>query len=416
MTTNAVLFLTNTYPDSPASTRGKFIEKMATLLQKEGFPIFVVTPKVFRGTAYAEEQNGLRIYRFPFLARGKLLIEYEKIPYLRMILYFLSGFLVTVFVLFKRHCPLIHVHWAIPTGVIAVVTRALFRKPFVVTIHGSDFRMAMEGPSFLRKIFLVVCRKASHIHCVSEAMRKEIEKMGIEPRKLSVSSMGVDNAFLEIGKQRVRKRADPSFTILSDRKLHPLYNVSLLIRAIPLVLQKEARARFLIAGDGPERESLEVQSRRLKVDPSVQFLGQVPPDQMPDLLGKSDIYVSTSLNDGASVSLLEAMASGAFPIVTAIPANLEWVADGKNGFLVPLGREDILATRILDAIGNEGFVEQCRSQNLEVIQQRGLWPVTVEKTKRLYDELLGREKETDQAMSATPEPLSDHTEPTYSGR
>jgi glycosyltransferase involved in cell wall biosynthesis len=62
---------------------------------------------------------------------------------------------------------------------------------------------------------------------------------------------------------------------------------------------------------------------------------------MADLLSQTDIYVSTSLYDGTSVSLLEAMGSGAFPIVTDIPSNREWISPGQNGFLVSVNGEKL---------------------------------------------------------------------------
>ena len=81
-----ILFLSNAYPDFESSHHGIFIKKMATLLQKEGYEIAVVTPKIYKKSKYFENQDGIKVYRFPFFARNKLLIEYERIPYLRMIL------------------------------------------------------------------------------------------------------------------------------------------------------------------------------------------------------------------------------------------------------------------------------------------------------------------------------------------
>ena len=123
-----ILFLTNAYPDFDSSYRGHFIKKMAARLQRNGYRISIVTPKIYRGSPYFEKQNGLRVYRFPFFAGNKLLIEYEKIPYLRMIFYFLFGSFITIYVLFKQRCNLIHVHWVIPTGLIGVLAGALLRK------------------------------------------------------------------------------------------------------------------------------------------------------------------------------------------------------------------------------------------------------------------------------------------------
>ena len=367
----SVCFLTNTYPEFDSSYRAIFVKKMALRLQREGYQVSVVTPKIFRGSRYLEEQGGVQVYRFPFFARNRLLIEYKKIPYLRMILYYISGATVTLYALLRNHCHLIHVHWAIPTGLIGVFLGALLRRPLVVTVHGSDFRMAAERSSLLRKIFLFVCHHAHSVHCVSEAMRRGLEEMGVEKEKISTFPMGIDEAFFEAGKNRERRSEGKPWTILSNRNLHSLYNISLLIRAIPMVLGEEPKARFLIAGEGPEKEFLERESLRLNLGSCVQFLGRVPNEKMPDLLTETDIYVSTSTTDGASVSLLEAMASGAFPVVTDIPANREWIINGENGFLVTTENEAFLARKIIEAFRRPELRATALERNRIFVEERG---------------------------------------------
>jgi len=384
----SVLLITNAYPDFDSSYRGIFIKKLAQLLQKDGYQISVVTPKIYKGSHYFEKQNGLRIYRFPFFAGNKLLIQYEKIPYLRMILFYITGFFLTIFAVVKHRCCLIHAHWAIPTGVIGALVGVLLRKPLIVTIHGSDFRMAMDRSFLLRKLFLYVCRRARHVTCVSEVQKREIEQLGIGGEKISVFPMGIDATFLEVGKNRERDLKNRSFTILSNRNLLPIYNVSLLIRAIPVVLKEEPKAQFIIAGEGPEKENIEKEAENLNVSSSVRFLGQVPHEEMPNILAQTDIYVSTSLYDGTSVSLLEAMGSGAFPIVTDIPANREWIVNGKNGFLVPTDEEGFLARRIIDAIRNHALLEKSRENNLFIVEEKALWPVNIGRIKKVYTEFL----------------------------
>jgi glycosyltransferase involved in cell wall biosynthesis len=384
----SVLFLTNAYPDFESSYRGIFIKKMASLLQEEGYQISVVTPKIYRGSPYFEEQDGIKVYRFPFFARDKLLIEHKQIPYLRMVLYYLTGSLLTTYAVLKNRCNLIHVHWAIPTGLIGVWAGKLLRKPVVVTIHGSDFRMATERSSFLTKIFLYVCQRANQIMCVSEVQKRELERMGIPNEKISIIPMGVDEAFLETGKNRKKEGDQKPITILSNRNLLPIYNVSLLIRAIPIVLKEEPETKFLIAGDGAEKETLEREVKNLNINSSVRFLGRVPPEKMADLLAQAEIYVSTSLYDGTSVSLLEAMGSGAFPVVTDIPANREWIVDAKNGFLVPIDEAGILASRILDAIRNRDLLEKSRSDNLLIVEKKAFWPTNIKRLEGIYSSLL----------------------------
>ena len=384
MRRKSILFLTNAYPDFDSSYRGIFVKKMATLLLEEGYQVTIVTPKIYKKSHYSEEQEGIPIYRFPFFSGNKLLIEYEKIPYVRMMLYYITGFFLTIFVMLKHRCDLIHAHWAIPTGLLGVLTGVSLRKPLIVTIHGSDFRMAMKKSSLLKKCFIFVCKRAKTVNCVSEVMKKEIEQLGIQGEKIITIPMGVDDHFLNTGRNRENNLNGKPITILSNRNLQPLYNVSLLIEAIPYVLKEESNVRFLIAGDGPERENLEGKIRDLNLDSSVQFLGRIPHEKMPHLLGETALYVSTSLYDGTSVSLIEAMACGAFPIVTDIPSNREWIKDGENGFLIPPNGETILAQRIIEAIRNERVSKESLRRNLSIVEERALWSKNIKKIKEVY--------------------------------
>jgi len=383
---NSVLLVTNAYPDFDTSYRGIFIKKMAILLQKEGYEITVVTPKIYKKSQYFENQDGIRVYRFPFFSGNKLLIEYAKVPYLRMVLYYLAGFLITIYATIKTRSKVIHVHWAIPTGVIGAMVNLLWGKSLIVTIHGSDLRLAMERQGVLRRLFVFVCKRANHLSCVSEIQKKEVEGIGFGEKDITVIPMGVDQEFIEARKRRNDTPKNQSFTILSNRNLLPIYNLSLLIQSIPLVLKEEPQTRFLIAGNGLEREKLEKKSKELNVEKSVRFLGSVPHEEMPDLLTKADIYVSTSLYDGTSVSLLEAMAVGVFPIVTDITSNREWIRDGENGFLVPANDEQYLANKIIDAIRDKKLLEKACKENQSISEEKTLWPVCIKKIKKIYED------------------------------
>jgi len=385
---DSILFITNAFPDAASSHRGIFIKRLASLLHEEGYQVSVVAPKIYKESPLFEVQGGVKIYRFPFFAGNKLLIEYEKIPYFKMIVYYLSGTILAIYAFFRNRCRLIHAHWAIPTGLIGALLKSLLSKPLIVTIHGSDFRLGTTGSGLIRRLFLYVCRRADHIHCVSKVHAKALRGLGIAEEKVSTFPMGVDRTFLDVGKGRDQIFREASVTVFSNRNLQPIYNVSLLIQAIPLIMRAMPGVKFWVAGDGPERERLEKEADRLGAMGHVQFLGRVRPNDMADLLGKVDIYVSTSLYDGTSVSLLEAMASGCFPVVSDIPSNREWIRDGENGFLFPPDNAELLAQRIIDVIRNRSLIEKSRKENLRLIEERALWSVCMGRVKEIYEDQL----------------------------
>jgi glycosyltransferase involved in cell wall biosynthesis len=241
------------------------------------------------------------------------------------------------------------------------------------------------GKSFLlKKVFFWVCKKARYLHCVSEVMRREIERLGIEKGKISTFPMGVDEAFFEKGRNREMELNSPSITVVSNRNLLPIYNVSSLIRAIPLVLKEEPEVKFIIAGGGPERQDLEKEVNDLNISSHVQFLGQIPHGEMPDLLSRANVYVSTSLDDGTSVSLLEAMACGAFPVVTEIPSNQEWITDEQNGFLISTSNESHLARKIVEACRRPALLTEASKRNRRIVEGRAHWKCMIREITGIY--------------------------------
>jgi len=103
-----------------------------------------------------------------------------------------------------------------------------------------------------------------------------------------------------------------------------------------------------------------------------------------------DVYVSAARSDTTSVSLLEAMACGLFPIVTDIPANREWIVDGESGRLVPPGEATRVAVAIIDSWRNAELRERARRINLDVVQARARWEESMRPAKDLFEELAGR--------------------------
>jgi glycosyltransferase involved in cell wall biosynthesis len=90
-------------------------------------------------------------------------------------------------------------------------------------------------------------------------------------------------------------------------------------------------------------------------------------------LNAADIYISTSLSDGTSCSLLEAMACRLPVVVTDLPAIREWVKDDVNGYLVPSENSAALAERIVTLLGNEPLRDQMGTRNLVIAQERADW-------------------------------------------
>ncbi len=121
----------------------------------------------------------------------------------------------------------------------------------------------------------------------------------------------------------------------------------------------------------------------------VRFVGAVAPEQMPAWLRAADVYVSNSWSDGASLSLLEAMACGLPAVVTDVPALLEWVSDGVNGLVVRRGDSLGLADAILRLLADEPLRRRMGQQNAAIAAARADWTANFQRLEAIYQQLVG---------------------------
>jgi len=166
--------------------------------------------------------------------------------------------------------------------------------------------------------------------------------------------------------------------IISTRRHNPVYGVNYLSEAIPLILRQEPRAKFLILGEGRFTSQFRKRTMKQIDEGSVKFLGNVPHKDVAKYLNISDIYISTSLSDGTSASLLEAMTCSLPPVVTDIPANREWILDGWNGCLIPARNVPQLVQKVIWMAEKEETRLEISKNAFETIRTKVNWQRSME--------------------------------------
>jgi glycosyltransferase involved in cell wall biosynthesis len=256
-------------------------------------------------------------------------------------------------------------------------------RPLAATSLGSDLLVDYPSSAIHRLQIDRVLRRADLVITDAEELSRLAARAGA--RKILKAYMGVDERVFHpaaAGAPPGRPR------IVSTRNLYPVYDVGLLVEAAPLVLE-ERDASFAVCGDGPERTRLERRVASLGLAGHFTFAGRLDPASLARELREAAVYVSTSRSDSTSVSLLEAMACGAFPVVTDLPANREWIVDGENGIVLPRRDPRALAEAVLSVLGDDPLRTSARARNERIIRERGLWLDNMKRVEDAFARLAG---------------------------
>ena len=259
-------------------------------------------------------------------------------------------------------------------------------KPLVVSAWGSDILISPQK-SFLHKLRTkFVLNKADLILSDSDFLTKKIKQLGMDNNKILTFPLGI-----KIEKYYQEKKKSETIAILSARRFEPIYDVKTFIQAIPIVLEKSKRKiRFVIVGTGSQSKQLKQLADDLKLQDKIIFKGNLTDEELIETYQDSDIYVSTSLSDSTSVSLLEAMASGCIPIVTDIPGNQEWIKDGENGFLFgPKDHKD-LAQKISTVMDDFEKYQVISQTNLQILKDKADWNKNMRMVEERFLQMAGK--------------------------
>lgn len=275
----------------------------------------------------------------------------------------------------------------IPTyGLLAVASEF---RPVAVSLWGSDVLVSPRKSRLHLARALWVLRNCDLITSDSEFMTREARKLGKFKTDVITEPMGIPESEFHALSKFARRGVTDRLTFLSTRRLEPIYRVDLLIEALSRVKDELPPFDCVICGDGSERERIEALAKQHELE-TVSFVGWKKEQEYIDMLGGADVYVSCSQSDSTSVSLLEAMAVGLFPVVTDIPGNAEWVKNKKSALTFPDGDIDALGSALIEAAKNRVLRDDAAAINRKTIESRAIWERNMTAIERAFEDIVHR--------------------------
>ena len=331
----------NCYPTQGGS--GVVATELAMALARQGDEVHVISyalpfrlELVDRRLIYHEVQ----VPRYP-------LFEYP--PY--------SLALATSIVEVARHhqLDLIHVHYAVPNAVSAVLAREILEPQelkVVTTLHGTDITLVGNDPNYLETTRWGIDRSDA-VTAVSESLRTAtVERLGVTNRIDVVPNFIVPGRYERArtgpGARRWAKPGERILVHVSNYR--PVKRVLDVVEVFERV-RREMPARLLLVGDGPDRGKVEQRCRECDTCDQITFLGHLT--FVEDVLAGADLFLLPSETESFGLAALEALSCEVPVIATDVGGLPEVVLSGENGYLLPVGDVEAMTGACLELLRDE---------------------------------------------------------------
>jgi glycosyltransferase involved in cell wall biosynthesis len=254
----------------------------------------------------------------------------------------------------ERPFDAIHVHFKKEQILAGILGRQL-NIPVVWTEHGPLHPLIVDHWLPL-KIYRWAASGVKTVITVGDTIRDSLIAAGLPPEKLVRIYNGIHGDFFRRCILPIPAECRQNIAVVG--KLHEDKGHRYLFEAFTQVLRRFSGARLFVVGDGVLRSSLGRLAENLSIGSQVEFLGQIPPKRVIDVLDSAGALVLPSLGEGLPYSIVEAMARGRPVVATRVGGVPELVAEGKTGFLVTLKNPDGLAGAMLQVLTNPHLQDQ----------------------------------------------------------
>ena len=390
-----ILVISHLFPNSQEKTKGTFVYEQIKELSKH-CKIKVISPVPL----FPPLKISKRWYKYSQIPQkefhGDVEVFYPKyLAFPRKILFFLEGILyfLTLFFVVKKvrkkfDFDLIHAHFAYPDGVTSILLKKIFKKPVILTIHGSDMRSYPNY--FLCKPQIKFTMKNVDVlispHPETTKLARILGRASIHEIPNGVDT---DKFSLNINGKRIKKELniENEKVITFVGNLIPLRDPQTFVEAVPILLKKERNIKFLLIGDGELKCYLENLSKRLGIEKFVIFTGFRT--DINEILSASNVFVSLNTFDNIwATALLEAMSSRVPCIVTKAGETENYLKHTENAYLIEKKDPENLAEAILELIKNEKLANKLSNNGRKLIEKKFDLRKIVDEILELYKEVI----------------------------
>ena len=266
------------------------------------------------------------------------------------------------------------------SGPVAFLAAKLSRAKLLLQLHADigtrEWNQQSSAYRLRAIIAMIVCRGADKIRVVSENMKVRLaEEWRLSPEKFIVVPVPVSlPPPTELSRSSAKNTLLPGLadhpTVLFVGRLYPPKNIDLWVETAAAIARQLPETRFVIAGDGSEKEKLFALLERHHLREKTILTGHVSRDRLPDLYKCGDVFLLTSSHEAFGMVVVESLLSKTPVISTATGGPKEIISDGVTGRLISSGRAEDLAKAVLELLQDAKTREEMGTRGQIAMQQR----------------------------------------------
>jgi len=294
---------------------------------------------------------------------------------------------------------LLHVHYAIPHSVSAMLARQMLccdharkqrRLPYVTTLHGTDITLVGQDRSYL-PITRFSIEQSDGVTSISNYLKKETVEQFKISKHIEVVPNFVNCDLYHRDSDAKAHRA--AYADDNERILVHLSNFRPVKRVIDCIeifdrVRKQMPAKLLMIGDGPERSRAEWLAVEKGIHDDVLFLGKQ--DRVHEKLAIADVMLLPSQIESFGLAALEAMACEVVPIATNVGGLPEVIESGRDGYLCPVGDVDGMAQAAIELLADESKLRIMGKRSRQAAQAKFCASRIIPKYEEFYKLVLDR--------------------------
>lgn len=349
---------------------GRASADLCRALVGRGHEIRVITSYA-PGLPKVEEKQGYIVLRTPSGRKDPSVATFVS-----MLGYILGGVLPALREIRTWKPAILHVHFAVPTGVLAWVLSTVTGKPYVLTAHLGDVPGGVPEKTdrwfrWIRWVTPPIWKRAAFRVAVSGSTRDLALQHYAPP--ITVIPNGV---FLPGGEDRNAVEVGNPPRIIFAGRFQPQKNLIFLIEALSAV--RDVAWECVLLGDGPDRERIEAAISSHALGERITLKGWVSSDEVWDRLGRSDVLAMPSLTEGLPVVGIQALAQGVAIVGTQAGGLMEVIRDRENGRLCPIGDAQCFQKSLRWCLEDRDRLSNLKRSSLDLAQRFDIRAIAAE--------------------------------------